>query len=159
MEYGHLKILSGIELILDDQGNHLDSYTISLESFMSFRGPLFPKPVTGQELFSSFSYSKPALEKSAPCSLVTVLLLIRLILWWSDLLFDQLSIPAVSFSMGTGNFYHDVIPIPMFSTVHLCVLWVSHWRQSLFDLALIKSCLLNLFSFNWISHWLKFKSG
>ena len=34
---------------------------ISLESFRSFRGPLFRKPVTGQELFFSVSYSKPAL--------------------------------------------------------------------------------------------------
>ena len=58
---GPLKILNGIELILDDQGNHLDSYTISLKSFRSFRGPLFRKPVTGQELFFAVSYSKPAL--------------------------------------------------------------------------------------------------
>ena len=36
--------------ILNDQRNHLDSNTISLESFR-FRGPLFRKPVTGQELF------------------------------------------------------------------------------------------------------------
>ena len=50
---GHLKILNGIELILDDQGNHLDSYTISLESF-TFRVPLFSKPVTGQKLFLLF---------------------------------------------------------------------------------------------------------
>ena len=34
---------------------------ISLESFRSFRGPLFLKPVTGQELFFAVSYSKPAL--------------------------------------------------------------------------------------------------
>ena len=58
---GPLKILNGIKLILDDQGNHLDSYAISLESFRSFRGPLFRKPVTGQELFFAVSYSKPAL--------------------------------------------------------------------------------------------------
>ena len=51
---GPLKILNGIKLILDGQGNHLDSYTISLESFRSFRGPLFRKPVTGQELFLPF---------------------------------------------------------------------------------------------------------
>ena len=50
---GPLKILNGIKLILDDQENHLDSYTISLESFWSFRGPLFRKPV---------SYSKPTLN-------------------------------------------------------------------------------------------------
>ena len=31
--------------------------------FRTFRGPLFPKPVTGQELFLAVSYSKAALEK------------------------------------------------------------------------------------------------
>ena len=44
----------GIKLILDDQENHLDSYAISLESFRSFRGRLFRKPVTRQELFFCF---------------------------------------------------------------------------------------------------------
>ena len=29
--------------------------------FKTFRGPLFPNPVTGQELFFAVSYSKPAL--------------------------------------------------------------------------------------------------
>ena len=42
---GPLKILNGIKLILDDQGNLLDSYTINLESFRSLRGPLFRKLV------------------------------------------------------------------------------------------------------------------
>ena len=51
---GPLKDLNGIKLILDDQGNHLDSYTISYESFRSFRGPPFYKPVTGQERFLLF---------------------------------------------------------------------------------------------------------
>ena len=51
---GPLKILNGIRLIQDVQGIHLDSYTISLESFRSFRGPLFLKPVTGQEFFLLF---------------------------------------------------------------------------------------------------------
>ena len=53
--------MNGTKLILDDQGNHLDSYTISLELFRSFRGPLLHKPVNGQELFFAVSYSKPAL--------------------------------------------------------------------------------------------------
>ena len=35
---------------------------ISLVPFRSFRGPLFPKPVTGQELFWAVSYSKQALD-------------------------------------------------------------------------------------------------
>ena len=58
---GPLKILSGIKLILDGQGNHLDSHKISLKSFKSFRGPLFRKPVTGQEPFFAVFYSKLAL--------------------------------------------------------------------------------------------------
>ena len=48
--WGPLKIVNGIKLILDDQGNHLNSYTISLESFRSFK-------VTGQELFLLFLLS------------------------------------------------------------------------------------------------------
>ena len=51
---GPLKILNGIKLTLDDQGNHWDSYTISLESFRSFRGHLFQKPVTDQDFFCWF---------------------------------------------------------------------------------------------------------
>ena len=60
---GPLKVLNGTKLILDDHGNNLDSFRISLESFRSFRGPLLLKPVTGQELFFAVSYSKPALAK------------------------------------------------------------------------------------------------
>ena len=37
------------------------THTISLESFRSFRGPLFRKPVTGQELFLLFLTAKPSL--------------------------------------------------------------------------------------------------
>jgi hypothetical protein len=58
---GPLKILNGIKFILDDQVYHLDSYTISFESFRSFKGPLFRKPITSQELFFAVSYSKPVL--------------------------------------------------------------------------------------------------
>ena len=58
---GPLKVLNGTKLILDDHGNNLDSFRISLESFRSFRGPLLYKPVTGQELFFAVTYSKPAL--------------------------------------------------------------------------------------------------
>ena len=61
--------MNGIKFILDDQGNHLDSYTISLESFRSFRGPLFRKPITGQEFLFAVSYSKPAL---AVCSVFII---------------------------------------------------------------------------------------
>ena len=59
---GPLKVLYGTKLIIDDHGNNLDSFRISLESFRSFRGPLLLKPVTGQELFFAVSYSKLALD-------------------------------------------------------------------------------------------------
>merc|ERR1712051_80529 len=52
------------KLFLDDHGNNLDSFRISLESFGSFRGPILHKPVTGQELFFDVFYSKPALVTS-----------------------------------------------------------------------------------------------
>ena len=58
---GPIKVLNGTKLILDDHGNKLDSFRLSLEAFRSFRGPLLLKPVTGQELFFAVSYSKPAL--------------------------------------------------------------------------------------------------
>ena len=60
---GPLNVLNGTKLILDDHGNNLDSFRISLESFRSFRGSLLHKPVTGQELFFAISYSKPTLGK------------------------------------------------------------------------------------------------
>ena len=43
---GPLKVLNGTKLILDDHGNNLDSFRISLESFRFFRDPLLHKPVT-----------------------------------------------------------------------------------------------------------------
>ena len=58
---GPLKVLNGTKLILDDHGNNLDSFRISLESFRSFRDPLLLKQVTGQELSFAVSYSKLAL--------------------------------------------------------------------------------------------------
>ena len=58
---GPVKVLNGTKQILDDNGNHLDSFRISLESFKSFRGPLLQKLVTGQELFLAVSYRKLAL--------------------------------------------------------------------------------------------------
>ena len=58
---GPRKVLNGTKLILDDHGNNLNSFRISLESFRSFRGLLLHKPVTGQELFFAVSYNKPAL--------------------------------------------------------------------------------------------------
>ena len=71
---GPLKVLNGTKLILDDHGNNLDSFRISLESFRSFRDPLLLKPVTGQELFFVVSYSKPALICILPiCSALMVI--------------------------------------------------------------------------------------
>ena len=59
---GPLKVLNGNKLILDDHGNNLDSFKISLESLRSFRGPLLLKPATDKELFFVVSYNKPALD-------------------------------------------------------------------------------------------------
>ena len=56
-----MKVLNTTKLILDDHGNNLDSFRISLESFRSFRGPLLLKPITGQEPFFAVSYGKPTL--------------------------------------------------------------------------------------------------
>ena len=64
---GPLKVLNGTKLTLDDHGNNLDSFTISLEFFRSFRGPLLHKLVTGQELFFAVSYSKPDLKTTLVC--------------------------------------------------------------------------------------------
>ena len=51
---GPQKVLNGTKLTLDDHGNNLDSFRISLESFRSFRGSLLQKPVNGQEIFLPF---------------------------------------------------------------------------------------------------------
>ena len=55
-----MKVLNGTKVILDDQGNHINSLRISLESFMSFRGLLFHKLATGQILFLATRYKNPA---------------------------------------------------------------------------------------------------
>ena len=46
---------------------------INLVPFRASRGPLFPKPVTGQELFFAVSYSKPALTHSLSVNAVFAL--------------------------------------------------------------------------------------
>ena len=56
-----LKDLKDSKLILNESKLFPWSSMISLVPFRIFRGPLFPKPVTGQELFFAISYSKPAL--------------------------------------------------------------------------------------------------
>ena len=50
-----MKVLNGNKLILDDHGNNLDLFRISLKSF---RGPLFLKPGTGQELVFAVSLNE-----------------------------------------------------------------------------------------------------
>ena len=89
---GALKILNGIKLIPNDQGNHLDSYTVSLESFRSFRGPLFFKQVlTGQALFFAISNSKPALPKSqmVKTTIFQWIGVVSNIEWWMRNLIDD----------------------------------------------------------------------
>ena len=58
---GPLKDLKDSRLILNESKLFPWSSRISLVPFRTFRGPLFPKPVTGQELFLAVSYSKPTL--------------------------------------------------------------------------------------------------
>ena len=53
--------LKDLKQILNESKLFLGSSRISLVPFRTLRGPLFPKPVTGQELFFAVSYSKPAL--------------------------------------------------------------------------------------------------
>ena len=56
-----LKDLKDSKLILNESKLFRWSSRISLVPFRTFRGPLFLKPITGQELFLAVSYSKPAL--------------------------------------------------------------------------------------------------
>ena len=56
-----MKVLNDSKLILNDQGatqTHLNSMRNYSETF---RGPLFHRPVTGQELFLDTRYNEPAL--------------------------------------------------------------------------------------------------
>ena len=61
---GPLKDLKDSKLILNESKLFPWSSRISLVPFRTFRGPLFPKPVTGQELFFAISYSKLALTSA-----------------------------------------------------------------------------------------------
>ena len=63
---GPLKDSMDFKLILNESKLFPWSSRISLVPFRTFRGPLFPKPVTGQELFLAVSYSKPALTSFLP---------------------------------------------------------------------------------------------
>ena len=58
---GPLKDLKDSKLILNESKLFPWSSRVSLVPFRTFTGPLFPKPVTGQELFFAVSYSKLAL--------------------------------------------------------------------------------------------------
>ena len=58
---GPLKNLKDSKLNVNESKLFPWSSRISLVPFRTFRGPLFPKPITGQELFFAVSYSKPAL--------------------------------------------------------------------------------------------------
>ena len=63
---GPLKDLKDSKLILNASKLFPFSFRISLVPFRTFRGPLFPKTVTGQELFLAVSYSRPALAIFLP---------------------------------------------------------------------------------------------
>ena len=74
--------------------------------FRIFRGPLFHKPVTGQELFFAVSYSKPALCK----------IFMTVILSWLEL-----------FRTFTTNFLY-VLYMPRFFFTQFCCL--AHMQQA-----------------------------
>ena len=73
-----MKILNGIKLILDDQGNHLDSSAICLESF---RSPI-PQTSNWSGTLFAFSYSKPALI--AYCANIYTVLIDMIRAEWAD---------------------------------------------------------------------------
>ena len=56
-----MKDLKDSKLILNESKLFPWSSKISLVPFRTFRGPLFPKKVTGQELFLAVSYSESVL--------------------------------------------------------------------------------------------------
>ena len=60
---GPLKDLKDSKLILHESKLFPWSARVSLAPFKTFRGPLFPKSVTGQELFLTVSYCRLALEQ------------------------------------------------------------------------------------------------
>ena len=71
---GPRNVLNDTKLILDYQGDHLDSFGINLESFRSFRGPIFYRPVTGQVLFLATQYKKQALKELQKDSVLQIYL-------------------------------------------------------------------------------------
>ena len=48
-------------LILNDQGGHLDTFVMSVVSFRTLRGLLFNTPATGQDFFLESVYNEVAL--------------------------------------------------------------------------------------------------
>ena len=76
---GPLKNLKDSKLILNESKIFPWSSRISLVPLRTFKGPLFQKPVTDQELFFALSYSKPALGY---CFYFRILLLHSKILMW-----------------------------------------------------------------------------
>ncbi len=81
---GHLKDLKDSKLIIDESKLFPWSSRISSVPFRTFRGSLFPKPVTDQELFLVVSYSKLALV-------------------WPKFWLEELSLKALMF-FGLFNF-------------------------------------------------------
>jgi hypothetical protein len=59
-------VLKDSKLILNESKLFPWSSSISLVPFRTIRGPLIPKPVTGQKLFFAVSYSKPPLVNFSP---------------------------------------------------------------------------------------------
>ena len=77
----------------------MDSYTVSLESFKSFRGLLFCKSVTGQETFFAVSYSKPTLKAFLVFSLYNLIWHLFLFSAWLEASFQD--------ELDPGNAQHE----------------------------------------------------
>ena len=64
--------MNGTKLILDDHGNNLDSFRISLESFRSFKGPLLQTSNLSGSIFCRFlqqTSSRVSKGRDVPLSL------------------------------------------------------------------------------------------
>ena len=60
---GPLKILNGIKLILDDQGNHFDIFLYQFGIIQVLQRSPIPQTSNWPGTFFAVSYSKPALAK------------------------------------------------------------------------------------------------
>ena len=83
--------------------------------FRTFRGPLFPKPVTSQELFFAVSYSKPALGSQYKIDWISCELQIR-----------------KNLHILLQNGFHPMFILKVFECLVVFVSYIMHFRHTLF---------------------------